>query len=112
MTLERGGRSPTQRLSRRAASPASFNITALSNRMCRLTAVRVVGHEVKIETVPQRVARSALQLDETGVNGSSFRAQTGQFRQDERGSRPVQIPPRALIDTASHLVKCFSLSIS
>jgi hypothetical protein len=69
-------------------SPTSFNITALSNRMGRLTAVRcpsVVGHEVKIETVPQRVARSAFQLDETGVNGSSFRAQTGQFRQDERG---------------------------
>jgi hypothetical protein len=38
------------------------------------------------------VARAALQLDETGVNGSSFHAQTGQFRQDERGSRPVQIP--------------------
>ena len=31
----------------------------------------------KIETVPQRVARAALQLDETGVNGSSFHAQTG-----------------------------------
>jgi hypothetical protein len=33
--------------------------------------------DVKIETVPQRVARAALQLDETGVNGSSFHAQTG-----------------------------------
>jgi hypothetical protein len=52
----------------------------------------LVEHEVKIETVPQRVARAALQLDETGVNGSSFHAQTGQFRHDERGSRPVQIP--------------------
>ena len=31
----------------------------------------------KIETVPPRVARAALQLDETGVNGSSFHAQTG-----------------------------------
>ena len=41
------------------------------------------------------MARAALQLDETGVNGSSFHAQTGQFRHDERGSRPVQIPPRA-----------------
>ena len=46
--------------------------------------------------VPQRVARAALQLDETGINGSSFHAQTGQFRHDTRGSRPVQIPPRAL----------------
>ena len=55
----------------------------------------MVGHEVKIETVPPRAARGALQLDETGVNGSSFHAQTGQFRHDERGSRPVQIPPRA-----------------
>jgi hypothetical protein len=55
----------------------------------------LVEHEVKIETVPQRVARAALQLDETGVNGSSFHAQTGQFRHDERGSRPVEIPPRA-----------------
>ena len=37
----------------------------------------VIGHQVEIETVPQRVARTALQLDETGVNGSSFHAQTG-----------------------------------
>ena len=55
----------------------------------------VIGHQVEIETVPQRVARAALQLDETGVNGSSFHAQTGYFRHDERGSRLVQIPPRA-----------------
>ena len=55
-----------------------------------------LDHEVKIETVPQRVARAALQLDETGVNGSSFHAQTGRIRQDERGLGPVQIPPRAL----------------
>ena len=33
--------------------------------------------EVKIETVPQRVARAALQLGETGLNGSSSHAQTG-----------------------------------
>jgi NAD(P)-dependent dehydrogenase (short-subunit alcohol dehydrogenase family) len=39
--------------------------------------VRLVEQEVKIETVPQRVARAALQLDERGVNGSSFHAQTG-----------------------------------
>jgi hypothetical protein len=31
--------------------------------------VRLVEHEVKIETVPQRVGRAALQLDETGING-------------------------------------------
>jgi hypothetical protein len=30
-----------------------------------------------------------------GVNGSSFHAQTGQFRLDERGLGLVQIPPRA-----------------
>jgi hypothetical protein len=53
----------------------------------------VIGHQVEIETVPQRVARAALQLDETGVNGSSFHAQTGQFRQNERGSRPVRDRP-------------------
>ena len=41
------------------------------------------------------VARTALQLDETGVNGSSFHAQNARIRHDERGSRPVQIPPRA-----------------
>jgi hypothetical protein len=66
--------------------------------MCRLTASgdRCVGREVKIETVPQRVARAALQLDEMGVNGSSLHAQIGRIRHDERGSRPVQIPPRAL----------------
>ena len=64
----------------------------------------MVGHEVEIETVPQRVARAALQLDETGVNGSSFHAQTGQFRQDERGSRPVQIPPRAHIPGVESLL--------
>jgi hypothetical protein len=65
--------------------------------MCRLTASgdRCVGREVKIETVPQRVARAALQLDEMGVNGSSLHAQIGRIRHDERGSRPVQIPPRA-----------------
>ena len=55
----------------------------------------MVEREVKIETVPQRVARAALQLDETGVNGSSFHAQIGRIRHDERGPRPVQIPPRA-----------------
>jgi hypothetical protein len=55
--------------------------------------IRCVGREVKIESVPLRVARAALQLDETGVNGSSFHAQTGQFRQDERGLGLVQIPP-------------------
>jgi hypothetical protein len=43
------------------------------------------------------VAHATLQLDETGVNGSSFHAQIGQFWHDERGSRPVQIPPRAQI---------------
>jgi hypothetical protein len=65
--------------------------------MCRLmpSGDRVVGREVKIETVPQRVARAALRLDETGVNGSSFHAQTGQTRHGERGLGPVQIPPRA-----------------
>ena len=57
--------------------------------------VRLVEHEVKIETVPQRAAQAALQLDEMGVNGSSFHAQTGQFRLDERGLGLVQIPPRA-----------------
>jgi hypothetical protein len=60
-----------------------------------VSCVRLVEHEVKIETVPQRVARAALQLDQTGVNGSSFHAQTAQFSQDKRGSHPVQIPPRA-----------------
>jgi hypothetical protein len=60
-----------------------------------VSGVRLVEHEVKIETVPQRVARAALHLDETGVNGSSFYAQTGQFRLDERVLRLVQIPPRA-----------------
>ena len=39
----------------------------------------VIGHHVEIETVPQRVARAALQLDETGVNGNSFHAQTAQL---------------------------------
>jgi hypothetical protein len=53
--------------------------------------------EVKIETVPQRVAHATPQLDEMGVNGSSFHAQTGQVRQNERGLPPVQIPPRAQI---------------
>jgi hypothetical protein len=46
-------------------------------------------------TVPPRVAHAALQPDETGVNGSSFHAQTRQSRQYERGLRPVQIPSRA-----------------
>jgi hypothetical protein len=55
----------------------------------------VIGHQVEIETVPQRVAFAALQLDETGVNGSSFHAQTGRIRHDERGLPPVQIPSRA-----------------
>jgi hypothetical protein len=50
---------------------------------------------VKIETVPQRVARATLQLDETGINGSSFHAQTGRIRHNERGLGLVQIPPRA-----------------
>jgi hypothetical protein len=49
----------------------------------------------KIEMVPQRVAPAAFQLDETGVNGSSFHAQAGRVRHDKRGLRPVQIPPRA-----------------
>jgi hypothetical protein len=65
-----------------------------------VSCVRLVEHEVKIETVPQRVARAALQLDQTGVNGSSFHAQTAQFSQDKRGSHPVQIPPRALISSS------------
>ena len=45
--------------------------------LCSLTGVRcsIIEHEVKIETVPQRVATVTLQLDETGVNGSSFHAQ-------------------------------------
>jgi hypothetical protein len=55
----------------------------------------VIGHHAKIETVPQRVARAALQLDETGVNGNSFHAQNWPSRQDKRAMRPVQIPPRA-----------------
>jgi hypothetical protein len=38
----------------------------------RTSGGRFVGHEVKIETVPQRVARAALQLDETGVKGVHF----------------------------------------
>ena len=63
--------------------------------------VRLVEHEVKIETVPQRVARAALQLDEMGVNRSSFHAQTGQFRLDERGLGLVQIPLAHIIKTAS-----------
>jgi len=54
--------------------------------------IRCVGREVKIESVPPRVARAALQLDETEANGSSFHAQTGRIRQDERGLGPVQIP--------------------
>jgi hypothetical protein len=62
--------------------------------------IRCVGREVKIESVPPRVARAALQLDETGVNGSSFHAQTGRIRQDERGLGLVQIPPRALIESS------------
>jgi len=51
------------------------------DHLCRLTCVRcsIVGHEVKIETVPQRVAHTAFQLDETGVNGNSFHAQTAQI---------------------------------
>ena len=65
MTLERGGRSPTQRLSRRAASPASFNINALSNRMCRLTAVRC----------PSRRTRS--QDRDGATTRGTFRAPTG-----------------------------------
>ncbi len=32
----------------------------------------VIGHHVDIETVPQRVARAALQLDEMGVTGAHF----------------------------------------
>jgi hypothetical protein len=60
--------------------------------------------KVKIETVPQRVARAALQLDETGVNGNSFHAQTGRIRPDERGLGPVQIPLAHTILMASYLV--------
>ena len=56
--------------------------------------IRCVGREVKIESVPPRVARAALQLDETGVNGSSFHAQTGRIRHNERGLGLVQIPRR------------------
>ena len=56
-----------------------------------------VEDRFKIESVPQRVARAALQLDEMGVSGSSFHAQTGYFRQHERAMRSVQIPPRAHI---------------
>jgi hypothetical protein len=47
--------------------------------------IRCVGREVKIESVPPRVARAALQLDETGVNGSSFHAQTGRIRHTSVG---------------------------
>jgi hypothetical protein len=79
-----------------AAQPGFVAGQPTRDHLCRLTAVQCsIRHEIKIETVPQRVARAAIQLDETGVNGSSFHAQTGQIRQDERGSRPVQIPPRA-----------------
>jgi hypothetical protein len=55
--------------------------------------------EVKIETVPQRVAPATFQLGKTGVNGSAFHAQTGRIRHDERGLPPVQIPPRAQVRT-------------
>jgi hypothetical protein len=65
--------------------------------------IRCVGREVKIESVPPRVARAALQLDETGVNGSSFHAQTGRIRQDERGLGLVQIPPRAPVRPPAYL---------
>ena len=38
--------------------------------------------------------------------GAHFTLKLANSGSDERGSRPVQIPPRALIDPASHLVKC------
>ena len=64
--------------------------------------------DVKIETVPRRVARAVLQLDETGGNVSLFHAQTGQLGPEERDRHPVQIPPRALILMASLLARARS----
>jgi hypothetical protein len=52
------------------------------------------GYQFKIETVPQRVAHAAFQLDETGVNGISFHAQTAQIGHSERGLGLDQIPSR------------------
>jgi hypothetical protein len=51
--------------------PASIDLCSLTSVRCSISSTK------SIETVPQRVARAALQLDETGVNGSSFHAQTG-----------------------------------
>jgi hypothetical protein len=56
---------------------------------------RVIRRRNSRSSVPPRVARAALQLDETGFNGNPFHAQTGRFGQGERGRGPVQIPPRA-----------------
>ena len=53
---------------------------AVKDPACRLKqAVRRWSRRMRksVVTVPQRVARAALQLDETGVDGSSFHAQTG-----------------------------------
>ena len=56
------------------------------------------------------MARAALQLDETGVNGSSFHAQTGQFRQDERGVAPGSNPPRAPGEDPGYLLEVVAVA--
>ena len=64
---------------------------------CRLTAVRCSkSSDTKSRSRRcHNVWHVPLQVVETGFNGNSSHALTGQIRQDERGSRPVQIPPRA-----------------
>ena len=44
----------------------------------------IIGHQLEIETVPQRVARAALQRDEIGANGTHFT-----LRPAERGKVSV-----------------------
>jgi hypothetical protein len=61
-------------------------------RMQLARGCRFVGHEIKIETVPQCVAPATLQLEETGLNGNAFHAQTDGVRNGQRRLRPVQSP--------------------
>ena len=51
--------------------------------------------KIKIETVPRCVAHARLQLEETGLNGNAFHAQTDGVRNGQRRLRPGSNPPRA-----------------
>ena len=52
----------------------------------------VIGHLVEIETVPQRVARAALQLDETGVKGVHFTLKLANSGRTSVGSARFKSP--------------------